>query len=79
MLKLKFKKCTYCTKATIKHSICFSNDRRSCHVRYQPTMEEQTYGSAFGLNGAYTVLYDVEATDMYGSMSVNNGYVECFN
>ena len=39
-------------------------------------MEEQTYENAFGLNGAYTVLYDVEGTDMYGSMSVNNGYVE---
>merc|ERR1719354_1245853 len=58
--------------------ISFSNDRRSCHVRYQPTMEEQTYGSAFGLNGAYTVLYDVEGTDMYGSMSVNNGYFTHF-
>merc|ERR1719376_857886 len=58
--------------------ITFSNDRRTCHVRYQPTMEEQTYENAFGLNGAYTVLYDVEGTDMYGSMSVNNGYFTHF-
>ena len=50
-----------------------SNDRRTCHVRYQPTIEEQTYNNARGLKGAYTVLYDVKSTDMYGSISVNNG------
>ena len=34
------------------------------------------YIDIFQLKGAYTVLYDVEGTNMYGSMSVNNGYVK---
>ena len=51
-----------------------SNDKKTCHIRYKPTMGEEYYKNAYGLKGAYTVLYDVESTGIYGSIAVNNGY-----
>ena len=79
---MKFKQNFFCLQKQVLN--LHSNDRRSCHIRYQPTVEEinklYNYMSEekviLQLKGAYTVLYDVEGTDMYGSMSVNNGYVK---
>ena len=51
----------------------FSNDRRTCHVKYEYKLKRKTISVAYEFNSVFSVLYDVEVTDMYGSMSVNNG------
>ncbi|CAK8696262.1 unnamed protein product [Clavelina lepadiformis] len=59
-------------------AITYSRDRRSSHVRYAPNITQQTEFSPFGLSGTFQVQYDVDRTQMYGDVTLANGYFAHF-
>jgi len=47
-------------------------NRKTAHVRYAPTITQQTEFSPLGLSGAFFILYDVERSNMFGDIVVSD-------
>nr|CAB3257361.1 inter-alpha-trypsin inhibitor heavy chain H3 [Phallusia mammillata] len=59
-------------------TITFNSDRKSAHVRFLPSITQQTEFSPLGLSGSYIVQYDVQRSQMHGQVIASNGYFAHF-
>ena len=51
----------------------FSRNRKSAHVIYHPTINQQTQYSPLGLAGTFEVHYDLQRTNLYGDITLADG------
>jgi len=66
------------TETESSTSITFNRQRRGCHVRYNPSLNTQTAHSPLGMQGIYTIQFDVERKESTGKSVVGGGYFAHF-